>query len=255
MKARSFLTAAVPALLLAAASARGEDLAGRLSIAVQAGTQSELSGELLKSTQGSLIGKPMVVNGRRYKDVYQPDLRLQASIGYGVSERFEVVARGSYYKADASGVEAGTFDGKSMFAFFAPKSADASRGVTGEKIAEYGAELALRYYLAPQSRLKSYVAPVLGLRYTDEMLVSFSIPDAGSAVLNVPFSQSGTVPVFGVDLGFGFDFSDHFFMGLDTGLRYQGGAKGFNQFPELGAMDGADPRWSAPVSVVVGLRF
>ncbi len=256
MKARSFLTAAVSAVLLIAAPARGDDIAGRLSIAVQGGTQSEVAGGLLKAAQGTLVGKSAAFTGRNYRDIYQPDLRLSASLGYGLNERFEIVLRGIYYKTEpVFWLEAGNFDGETLFALFHPPTFDASQDTGEKKIKEYGVEVALRYYLAPQARMKSYFALVAGMRAMDDVLVSLSIPDAGTAVLNVPFSRSGKAPVVGVDLGFGFEITPTIFVGLDTGLRYQSAADGYDELSQFTTIDNSDGRWISPVSVVIGARF
>jgi hypothetical protein len=241
MKARRLLPA-ILALLLAPVAARSEGLAGRFSVAVQVGTQSEIAGDLIASTQGTLVGKPTTVESKRYRDVYRPALRLQGLLAYGVAAKLELFLRGSYYKAKEAGVEAGTFDGHPMFAFF-------------DQYREVGGELGLRYYIAPRGRLKSYLGPVLGVRHVDEALVSFSIPDAGSAVLNVPFSKGGNVAVFGADLGFSFDLSPNVYLGVDTGLRYQQAPESFGSLPELGAFETPTSRWTAPVTATLGVRF
>ena len=162
MKARSFVTAAVLAVLLAAGSARADDLAGKISIGVQVGTQSDVAGQVLKGGKGTLLGKPATVDAKRYRDVYKPDVRYQAFLGYGISAKFELVARGSYYENEAVGVAAGSFDGKGLFAYLgqAEDPNSTSSDLVKFPYKEYGAELALRFYFAPQSRLKSFIAPV-----------------------------------------------------------------------------------------------
>jgi hypothetical protein len=242
MKARRLLPPAVLALLIAPAAARAEGLAGRFSVSVQAGTQSEIAGDLTVAAQGSLIDKPATIQSTSYKDAYRPDLRLQGVLAYGVATKLELFVRGTYYKADNQGIEVGTFDGKQMFGFFGDYE-------------EVGGELGLRYYFAPQSRLKSYLGPVVGLRHVDEVLVSFEVPEAGSAVRNVPFTQAGNVPVFGLDLGFTFDLTPSFYVGVDTGLRYQSAPEAFGSLPALGAFESSEGRWTAPVSATLGVRF
>jgi hypothetical protein len=253
MKARSSVVAAIPAVLLAVGSARGEDLAGRFSISFQAGTQSELSGELLRGAQGTLLDRPTTVVAKRYRDVYRPDLRLQGTIGYGIAPKLELVARGSYYRNEADGVEAGTFNGRPLFAYFGNVE-DASLRVLVRPYKEYSAEIALRYYFAPQSRLKSFIAPVVGLRQVNETLLSLNSPEAGSRIMNMPFSEKSTVLAFGLDIGFGFDLTEHFFVGLDSGLRYQGAAKPSNYLSGL-SIDESGGRWTAPVVAMIGARF
>ncbi|HEX9187286.1 MAG TPA: hypothetical protein VGB87_09455, partial [Vicinamibacteria bacterium] len=149
MKARTWLTAAVVAALLAPGLARAQGLEGRFSIAFQGGTQSEIAGDLMKGVQGTLIDKPAALQSIRYKDVYAPDLRLQGLLGFGVGEKLEIIARGTWYKADGTGVEAGTREDLPVYAFF-------------EDYEEIGFEVGLRYYLASAGRLKSYLAPVAG---------------------------------------------------------------------------------------------
>ncbi len=242
MKALRLLPPAILALLVVPGAAGAEGLAGRFSIAVQAGTQSEVSGDVTVATQGTLLGKPASILTKSYKDVYRPDLRLQGLLAYGVATKLELVLRGSYYKAVNKGLEIGAYDGHPMFGFFGDYK-------------EVGGELGLRYYIAPQSRLKSYLGPVIGLRHVDEVLVSFEVPDAGTAVRNVPFTQSGNLAVFGADLGFAFDITPNLYLGVDTGLRFQKAPDSFFSLPELGAYEGSAGRWTAPVSATLGVRF
>jgi hypothetical protein len=242
MNVRGGRTAMVLLALLAPGVAGAEGLKGSFTVAFQAGTQSEVAGDILKGASGSLIGKPTAIDSLRYRDVYTPDLRLQGLLGYGVGERTELVARVSWYEAEATGIEAGTRDGKAVFAFFGPYE-------------EVGLEVGLRYYISSSGRLKSYVAPVVGARFLTEVLVSFSVPDAGSALLNLPFSQEGAVPVFGLDLGFTFDIASHVFLGVDTGLRYQTAPSPFEGLEGLSGIDDSDGRWTAPVVASIGVRF
>ena len=96
---------------------------------------------------------------------------------------------------------------------------------------------------------------MLGVRFMNEALISLSAPAAGSSIHNVPFSQKSTVPVFGLDIGFTFDLGEHFFVGVDTGIRYQSPPDSFGYLPSLSGIDDSDGRWSAPVTAVIGVRF
>jgi hypothetical protein len=215
---------------------------GHFSIAFQAGTQSELKGDLMKGADGTLFGKPFTLESKRYKDVYAPDLRLHGLLGYGVGERAEIIARGTWYKADASGLQVGTLNESPVFAFFDPYE-------------EVGVEVGLRYYIAAAGRLKSYVAPVVGARFLKEVLVSLHVPDAGTYILNVPWSAKSTVPVFGLDLGFTFDLGAHVFVGVDTSLRYQRPPSQLDGLPGFTQIDDSTSKWSAPVAASLGVRF
>jgi hypothetical protein len=243
MKARCWLvTAAVLSLLPAAARAQG--LTGRFTIAAQVGTQSEVSGNILQSATGTLLDRTVTIDSVRYRDVYAPALRLQLLLGYGIGERTEIVARTSWYESEWTGVEAGNLDGDPLFAFFEPFNYE-----------ELGFEVGFRYYLASQARLKSYIAPVVGVRFLNEILVSYSAQEAGSSIRFIPFSKEGAVPVFGLDIGFTFDLGERFYVGMDTGIRYQSAPGEFDYLPGLGALDDSSGRWSAPVVAVLGVRF
>ncbi len=242
MKARTWLTGTVLAGLLAPAVAQGEGLQGRFAVAFQGGTQSILGGDLLQGGSGSLLGKPITLESKSYRDVYAPDLRLQGLVSYGVGERTEIFARGTWYEADGTGLEVGTSDGNPVFAFFGPYE-------------EVGFEAGLRFYISTAGRLKSYLAPVIGARSVNEVLVSFNVPDAGSAILNVPFNEKSTVAVFGLDLGFTFDLGSHFFVGVDTGLRYQMAPGQFDELETLAVIDDSSGQWTAPVVASLGVRF
>jgi len=243
MKARRIATAAVLTVLLGAGLASAaEGIAGRFAIAAQVGTQSEASGDLLEHAQGTIVGVPASFNSIEYRDVYEPDVRVQGLLGYGVSERVEMVLRGGWYKTDGTGVVAGTVGDRDFFAYFT-------------EYEEWGLELAARYYIAHRTRLKSYVAPVAGLRSSKNIYVDYSIPQAGTAVLNVPFSKDTTVAVFGLDIGVSFDLTDHLFIALDSGIRWQDSATDANGLPSLTAIDDSEGRWTAPVLFSLGVRF
>jgi hypothetical protein len=242
MKARSWLPVTLLAALLAPGVALAEGLKGSFSIAFQAGTQSELGGDLLIGAQGSLFGKPFTLDSKRYKDVYAPDVRLHGVLGYGVGERTEIIVRGSWYKTEATGLQVGTLNDKAVFAFFDPYE-------------EVGVEVGLRYYIAAAGRLKSYVAPIVGARFLTEVLVSFQVPDAATYVLNVPWSAKSTVPVFGLDLGFTFDLGTHVFVGLDASLRYQSAPSQLDGLPGFPQTNDSTGKWSAPVAGSLGVRF
>jgi hypothetical protein len=244
MKARMWLTATVLAALLSPGVARAEGLQGRFSVAFQAGTQSILGGTLLQGAEGSLLGKPVTIESKSYRDVYAPALRLQGVLGFGIGERTEIIARGTWYETEGTKLEVGTSNGNPVFAYFDINPYE-----------EIGFEVGLRFYISTAGRLKSYVAPVVGARSVNEILVSFSVPDAGSAILNVPFNQKSTVPVFGFDLGFTFDLGSHFFVGVDTGLRYQTAPSQFDELETLTRIDDSSGQWTAPVVASIGVRF
>ena len=245
MKARSWLLTAVVVVVLPPFGYGAEGLQGKFTVAAQVGTQSEVSGIMLQSAQGTLLSQPITIDSARYRDVYAPDLRLQLLLGYGVSSRSEIVAKACYYKTNGTGVEAGKLSDKTLQAFF-----------TAYPYEEIGFEVAYRYYLASQTRLKSYLAPVVGVHFVqNDILVTFAAQEAGSSITNIPFSKKGAAVVFGLDLGFTFDLGKTFYVGMDTGLRYQAAPSQFDYLLGLTQIDDSDGRWTAPVVAVIGVRF
>jgi hypothetical protein len=238
---RRLSLAAIAALLLGGADLRAEGLQGRFSLAVQGGTDSEISGDVLSGASGDLFGTTVTVDAKKYRNVYSPGFRAHVQAGYGVSAKSEIVVRGSYYKADANGVQAGTAGEHPLYAFV-------------DQYKEWGVEAAWHRYLATDRRLKSYFGPVAGARFLDSILSTFTIPDAQTEILNVPVHGAGAVAVFGVDLGFTFDLSRNIFVGVETGLRYQTKPPQPTQPPGVAIGQGGD-RWSAPVTATVGARF
>ena len=245
MKARSWLMTAALVVVLPPLGHGAEGLQGKFTIAGEVGTQSEVSGNLMQSTSGTLLSQPITINSVRYRDIYAPDWRFQGLLGYGVTSRSEVVAKVTYYKSKGTGIKAGTLSGKDLQAFFEPNPYE-----------EVGFEVGYRFYLSSQARLKSYIAPIAGARFIQQdILVTFASQEAGSSITNIPFAQHCTVPVFGLDIGFTFGFGKNFFLGMETGLRYQSAMKQFNYLLGLTKIDDSDGRWTAPVVVSVGARF
>ena len=166
-------------------------------------------------------------------------------VGYGLGERIELVARGTYYKSEGTPLQVGTFDEKDLFAFFEPYG----------DYEEVGFEVGLRYYISAAGRLKSYVAPVVGGARPVRGPRLVLHPRRRIPIQNVPFHEESTVPVFGLDLGFTYDLGERLFVGLDTGLRYQGAPSSLEGLEGLAGINDADGRWTAPVVATIGVRF
>ncbi|MCG6925262.1 MAG: hypothetical protein LJF30_08130 [Acidobacteria bacterium] len=242
MKARrSLMMVALAVAVVAPATA--QDLEGRFTVAFQGGTDSEVSGNVLAGVSGQLFELPVVVESRKYRDIFNADVRLQGFIGYGVTPSGEIFARASHYRLESpGGVSVGTVADDPLFAFVDPYE-------------EWGVEVGYRFYLASRTSLKSYIAPVGGVRLLDRMLFALSAPDRGSAIYNVPLYDASTVAVFGLDIGFTYDLGSTFYIGLEAELRYQTKPSASNTAPGLTGINDEGERWSAPVVATVGLRF
>jgi hypothetical protein len=245
MKARSsLLLVALAALLAPAVGAQDIGLEDRWTIAVQGGLDSEITGNVLSDVQGSVFDREVTIFRMTWRQTYEPAFRRGAVlIGFGVTPRTEIVARGSVYEMESPGILAGSVEGSDLF-------------MQLERYKEYDIDLSYRYYLAWRTRMKSYIAPAVGVKFTDRILIESAFaPDRNSAIFNVPLYTASTVFTFGADVGFTIDLGSTFYVGLEAQLRYQTSMTAAETFPGLrGINDGGD-RLSAPVVLTAGFRF
>ena len=100
MKARSsLLLVALAALLVPVVGAQDIGLEDRWTIAVQGGLDSEITGNVLSDVQGI----PLRPGGHHLPEDVAPDLRAAfrrgaVLIGFGVTPRTEIFARGTFYR-------------------------------------------------------------------------------------------------------------------------------------------------------------
>jgi hypothetical protein len=234
--------ATVAALVPAAAGAEG--IEGRFSVSLQGGTDIELSGNVHEGGSGIVLALPTTVEARSFSDVYDPSVRGQASIGYGIGPRSEVFLRGSYYRTSSNALQVGTVAGLVLNADFADYK-------------EWGGELGYRYYFMADQPFKPYMSLAAGLRSISELPSTFSVPAAGVVLSGVPFYDKSTVAVFGGDLGFSYDVSENVGLGIEAGLRYQSGPSDLDGLAGTGLepINDAGSRWSVPLLATVTFRF
>ncbi len=74
---------------------------------------------------------------------------------------------------------------------------------------------------------------------------------------DVPFYESSTVGVFGLDIGFSYDVSDRVALGVETGPRYQTGLSDVEGLAGTGleSINDVGSRWSMPILASIRLRF
>ena len=245
MKARSSLVLVVLACVLApAAGAQDIGLEDRWTMAVQGGLDSEISGDVLSELQGSLFDRQVTIFRRSWRQTYEPGFRrVSVLVGFGVTPNTEIIARGSTYEIKSPGVQAGTVEGSDLFMELEPYK-------------EYAVDVAYRFYLAWRTRMKSYIAPAAGVKFIDRILIESAFaPERNSAIFNVPHFLASTVFTFGADIGFTFDLSSSFYVGLEAQLRWQTKMDPAQTFPGLTGINDGGGRLSAPVVLSAGFRF
>jgi hypothetical protein len=234
----------VAAGVFASASASAEGIQGRWSLALQGGTDLELGGDVHDGGSGTVLTLPTRVEARSFGDVYDPGFRGQLEVGYGVSPASEVFLRGTYYKMQSSTLQVGTVAGLELNADFS-------------EYKEWGGELGYRRYFRADKPFKLYLGGSAGLRFVSELPSTFSVPAAGVVLSDVPFYDSSTVGVFGLDLGASYDLSPNVALGLETGPRYQTGLSDVEGLAGTGLenINDTGSRWSMPIVATLRLRF
>jgi hypothetical protein len=226
------------------ALAGAEGLQGRWSVALQGGTDLELSGNVHEAGTGRVLNLATNVEARSFGDVYDPSFRGQLELGYGLSKSGEMFLRGSYYKMQSKTLQVGTVAGLVLNADFADYK-------------EWGGELGYRHYFQTDQPFKVYVAALAGIRTVSELPSTFSVPAAGVVLTDVPFYGSSTVGVFGADLGFSYDIGEKAALGIETGPRYQTGLSDLDGLAGTGLepINDTGSRWSLPIMASLRIRF
>lgn len=236
----------VLALVAAAlpAGARAEGIAGKWSVALQGGTDLEVSGDVHTAGSGIVLKLPTSVEARSYGDIYDRSFRGQLSVGYGLSSNLELFARGSYYKTKSKNVKVGTVAGLDLLGEWSDYK-------------EWGIEAGPRLYLTHEGPFKPYAAVNAGLRFLSENPATFRVPAAGVVLNDVPFFDKSTVAVLGADLGFTYDVSRGVAVGVEAGLRYQTKPSALNGLAGTGLenINDTGSRWSVPILGTVSFRF
>jgi hypothetical protein len=249
------MIAALAVLLVPGARAQDPGLEGKVSFAVQGGIVTEISGNLLVHTEGTLFARPATIFSNNYRQVYKTgfsDFNTAVTVNFGVKPGGEIFLRGSHFKKTPVAFLAGTVK------YIEDDTVEESDlAAILEPYEEWGVELGYRFYLAWRTRLKSFFAPVAGIRWTDRITIErMSAAERGSFILDVPLYVASTVPVFGADIGFTFDLGSHVFVGLEAEIRYQTKLTASEDiFPGFTGLNTGGQRWSAPVFLTAGVRF
>lgn len=120
-----------------------------------------------------------------------------------------------------------------------------------------GLEGGYRYYFS-EGKVRPYVAGRLGATRTDPIKATFTIPDGGIAINNVPFFDGGWAMSIGGDVGVAWALSDKVSMGLEVGARHHGKLDGNDSaIGDLGlvSINDTGSRTSYPMSLRLQMRF
>lgn len=237
-------TMAAVLFIAAPLGAAAEDLQGRWSLSLAGGTDVELSGDVHTAGQGRVLDLATAVESRSYGDIYDRGFGSQLTVGYGLTERTELLLRGSYYKASSANTQVGNVAGLALFGRWSDYE-------------EWGADLGVRYFFDRGSRLKPYLTPSVGFRSLSENPATFSVPAASVTLSDVPFWDKSTVFRAGANVGVELEVAERFGLGLETGLRWQSKPDRLNGLAGTGleTINDTGSRLSVPLLATLQFRF
>lgn len=231
---------------------------GSFSISIVGGAEEAIGGTMHGGTDApiadlgglnpALAGIPatLQIGSRSQSKVYDTALSIGGEIGYGLSETGEALLAVRYLKANGNRINVG--------AAAAGAPVNASLPVLGD-FGDYkslSVELGYRQYLMAGEGFSPFVAARAGLARVSSISADFTVPDAGIALNNVPFSKSSWEFTSGVDLGLSIPAGTNFRIEPEVGIRYTGGAKGNDTALGglgLGSINNKGERWSIPMRV------
>jgi hypothetical protein len=231
---------------------------GKWSISIAGGADEAIDGTMhgganapvadLGALNPALSGIPatLQIGSRSQNKVYDTALTFGGEIGYGLSETGEALLAVRYLKANGNRINVGSA------AAGAP--VNASLPVLGD-FGDYkslSVELGYRKYLKSGEGLTPFVAARAGLARVSSISADFSVPDAGIALNNVPFSKSSWEFTGGLELGVSIPIGANFRIEPEVGVRYTSGAKGNDTALGglgLGSINNKGERWSIPARI------
>jgi len=192
-------------------------------------------------------------NSVSFGDAYDTGIRAELGGSYALAPNTKVTLLGHYEKADSNGVQdLGTINGDPLTGALTDYEA-------------YGVELGLRQYFAPQPipvlhSIRPYVEGRVGVSHVDDIrLVGTELADAPFGGGNIPFYEDSWVPAAAGLIGVETPIARYTTIGLETGIRYQGGLESDTSVLGAGtALDGLNNnrgRYSIPLTLRGRYRF
>lgn len=151
----------------------------------------------------SLVDGPLALDAQNFDDIYNSAWLLGFRFGRHIG-LYDAYFRFAYTQADGGRDQVGTFANSALTATFGDYSDFALLG-------------GIRREFMQPSRLHPYLGFEAGVRFVDG--IDLDIQSMG----RVPFYDDSAVFTAEVTAGVSYDITDVFRIGVETGLRYQGG--------------------------------
>ncbi len=192
-------------------------------------------------------------NSVSFNDAYDAGFRAELGGSYALAPNTKVTLLGHYEKADSNGpLDLGTING------------DAFTGALTDYEA-YGVELGLRQYFAPQpipvlNSIRPYVEGRVGVSHVDDIsLVGAELAGAPFSAGPIPLYEDSWVGTAAGLVGVETPIARFTTIGLETGVRYQGGLQSDTSVlaagTAIGGLNNNRGRLSIPVTLRGRYRF
>jgi len=239
------ISAALCALIVAAAPAFAQAPEKPWSVSFDLGTERSLSGDLHGGASGTVLGLPTQVGARTYDDIYGMGFQWTAGLGYAVTSSGEVRAQFSWAKGSAERLKVGTVANLDLFGLF---DDDKSMSV----------EVGYRQYVGGSDRrVRPYVGIFGGVSRVDAIQAEFTVPAANVTLSNVDMYEKSTLPVFGASAGLQAKLSDALSLQVGADLRWRKDLSPKDGLAGTGLerINDESRRWSLPISAGLTIRF
>jgi hypothetical protein len=191
-------------------------------------------------------------NSVSFSEAYNTGVRAELGGSYALAPNTKITLLGHYEEASSDGVQdLGTIGGQAL-----------SGELTGYQA--YGAELGLRQYFRPVNgvilkSVRPYVEARAGVSHVDD--IALRDTQLGDTALNpnIGFYEDSWVPTAAGLIGIETPVAKYTTIGLETGLRYQGGLKSDTSVlgagSQLGGLNNSNGRLSIPLTLRGRYRF
>ena len=187
-------------------------------------------------------------NSISFGDAYETGVRAELGGSYALAPNTKVTVFGHYEQADSDGVQDfGTINGEQL-----------TGALTDYE--SYGVEVGLRQYFAPQrfpvvNSIRPYVEGRLGVSMVDDIsLVGTELAGAPFGAEEIPLYEDSWVPTAAGLVGVETPIARYTTLGLETGIRYQGGLESDTSALSAGTVLGGLNNNRGRVSIPLTLR-
>jgi hypothetical protein len=216
----------------------------RWSVTFGAGAAPSVGGVYHEGGAGTVLNLPTQVQERAWSDIFGGGFAMRLGVAYALSPAVDVTGSFLYSRQDAEELLVGDVAGLALRAQFS-------------EYRDRGVEAGVRWNAARDRLVNPYIGAAAGVRWIDAMPATFSVPDAGVVLPDVPFHASSTVPTFGGDFGVDFAVAPRLRFGVEARLRWTGDLAELDGLAGTGLenLNASSSRWTMPVLGTVSVRF